>query len=468
MGRTQSSIGQALQQNTQILDAWRSWFTANNFVGDPDAALRKLQPALWRAFCRSSQAQQLGVTLPPYDASTRQDPAPIPQPIPQPDPVSHPIPDPVCSACNKPATTSIALCQCGQCAACCDCAMSDPDPTPQPQPLPIPQPIPAPVPVSSNPLLALIAQGLEEMGFQAHATVPPSDFTQLAHEAVLQVIEELEQAHKLQKTPLPSILVTAKTPAKRVPRWYGRMRRLVSCRVNVLLVGPAGSGKTTAAAMLAAELELPFYRVSLSAGVDEGILQGWLLPIEIGGQFAYVPSVMVTAYECGGVVLIDEMDSADPNMLIILNAALDNGAWFIPSRHGEPELQRHADFIVIGAANTWGHGRDRKYTGAQCLDERTLSRFRSGQVACDYDPDLETDLFDASIVEIGHILRERCRAIAEFGRDISTRDIENAHVKLAAFSPEEVWYEYFQDWAEDELHRIHVALDHNTMTVCVN
>lgn len=453
---TATSIDQALQHNTLILDAWRTWFQANKFVGNPDAALRKLQPALWRAFCRSSQAQKLGVTLPPYDASTRQDPAPVPQPVPQPVPAPdpQPIPDPAPVAPPVPVPQPIP----------------DPQPVAAPvaQPVVVPDPAPIPQPVSSNPLLALIAQGLEEMGFQAHATVPPPDFMQLAHDAVLQVIEELEQAHKLQKTPLPSILVAAKTPHKRVPRWYDRMRRLVSCRVNVLLVGPAGSGKTTAAAMLAEELELPFYRVSLSAGVDEGILQGWLLPIEIGGQFAYVPSVMVTAYEHGGVVLIDEMDSADPNMLIILNAALDNGAWFIPSRHGAPELQRHADFIVIGAANTWGHGRDRKYTGAQCLDERTLSRFRSGQVACDYDPDLETDLFDTSAVEIGHILRERCRAIAEFGRDISTRDIENAHVKLAAFTTEEVWYEYFQDWAEDELHRIHVALDHNTMTVCVH
>lgn len=444
---TATSIEQALQQNAQILDAWRAWFTANKFVGDPDAALRKLQPALWRAFCRSSQAQKLGISLPPYDASTRQEPVavaqPVPQPIPDPAPVAQPVPAP------------------------------DPDPQPVPQPIPQPDPVADPIPqptsasVSSNPLLALIAQGLEEMGFKAQATVPQPDFGQLAHEAVLQVIAELEEQHKIQKKPLPSILVTAKTPGKRVPRWYDRMRRLVACRVNVLLVGPAGSGKTTAAAMLAEELELPFYRVSLSAGVDEGILQGWLLPIEIGGQFSYVPSVMVTAYESGGVVLIDEMDSADPNMLIILNAALDNGAWFIPSRHGCPELHRHENFIVIGAANTWGHGRDRKYTGAQCLDERTLSRFRSGQVACDYDPELEKDLYEESVVDIGHRIRIRCRAIAEFGRDVSTRDIESAHVKLAAFDLDEVWYEYFQDWSEDELQRIHVVLNHDTMTVCV-
>lgn len=444
-----TSIQQAMAQEARLLAAWRDWFTSSSFVGDPDTALTRVQPSLWRAFCRSKQAAALGVVLPEYDRSMQQPatgPAPVTVSVPEPDPVQKPAP------IQTPATA----------------------PDPQPVPVPVPDPVPVPVPVPSvpstqaNPLMQLIAQGLQEMGFTAQATVPQPDFVQLAHKAVLQVIDELEQAHKVQKKSLPSILVAAKTPQKRVPRWYSRMQRLVACRVNVLLVGPAGSGKTTAAAMLAEDLELPFYRVSLSAGVDEGILQGWLLPIDIGGQFSYVPSVMVTAYECGGVVLIDEMDAADPNMLIILNAALDNGAWFIPSRHGCPELKRHQDFIVIGAANTWGHGRDRKYTGAQCLDERTLSRFRSGQVTCDYDPDLEMDLFDDSVVEIGHILRERCRSIAEFGRDISTRDIENAHVKLAAFSSDEVWFEYFQDWTDDELHRIHVELDHDSMTVCVN
>ena len=220
--------------------------------------------------------------------------------------------------------------------------------------------------------------------------------------------------------------------------------------------------------MVAEDLGLSFSRISLSAGVDEGVLQGWLLPIEAGGQFAYVPSTMVTAYEQGGVVLLDELDAADPNMLVILSAALDNGTWDIPSRHQCPTLQRHPDFIVIGAANTWGHGASRQYAAAQKLDERTLSRFKAGQITCDYDPDLETALYHADVLEFGHMLRARCRGIAEFGRDVSTRDIEAAHQKRAAFTPDEVWYDYFQDWSTDELFRVHVTLDHTAMTATLN
>ena len=114
---------------------------------------------------------------------------------------------------------------------------------------------------------------------------------------------------------------------------FQRVYTLASLRQNVLLVGPAGCGKTQLAEQVADALGLPFSFLSGSAGMSESQLQGWLLPVTEGGAFSYVPSSFVTAYETGGVFLLDEIDAADENLLLVINAALANGAFAIPQRY---------------------------------------------------------------------------------------------------------------------------------------
>ena len=441
---TTTSIEQALQHNAQILDAWRSWFTANKFVGDPDAALRKLQPALWRAFCRSSQAQQLGVTLPPYDASTRQDPAPVAPPIP--DPGAPPLP---CS--KQPILPPVAV--------------PDPAPVAPPVPAPDPQPIPQPVPapVSNNPLLALIAQGLEDMGFKASPSVSQESIAALVQDAVHAAMAQYQgpvSTIRIETSDADPVSVTG-----HVPTWFARLCKLHAARVPALLVGPAGSGKTTAAAKLAEVAGVPFYRLSMAAGTDESEFTGRLLPIGDNMRFEYCLSLLTKAYTEGGVFLADDIDLADPNLLGLMNAALDGGGWYISARYQDPFLEQHPDFYLVAAANTHGHGADRQYVGAQQLDERTLSRFRMGQINCDYDADLEKQIFPGDVLEIGHTLRTRCRALPGWTRDISTRDMASV-TKLARVMPvTEAWYGYFADWSEQECSKVHVMLDHDTQAI---
>ena len=332
---------------------------------------------------------------------------------------------------------------------------------------------------TSDPLMDMIASKLNAMGYTPHNAVSAEQCTTIAESAALQVAEiVLEQirsegiAHK-QTIDITSSGVQVRTMTGRTPTWFPTLVKLAQCKIPALLVGPAGCGKTTAAKMLAEALGLPFIRVSIAAGTDEGQLQGWLLPKE-QGNFRYVYSPVSRAYESedGGVVLIDDMDLGDANALGILNAALDNGGWYIPLRDENPLFLRSEKYYIIGAANTWGHGADRKFVGANQLDERTLSRFRMGQIACDYDEQLETDLYDESMVQFGHRLRTRCRAVQGFKRDVSTRDIESAHIKVSTldshgkgvFSHDEAWYSYFADWQHDELSRVYCSLNDHAST----
>lgn len=170
---------------------------------------------------------------------------------------------------------------------------------------------------------------------------------------------------------------------------------LVEAGENVMLVGPAGTGKSYLAESVAKRLGRRFGSISCSAGMSESHLIGRMLPVGDSGRFEYVTTAFLDCYENGGVFLLDEMDSADPNVLLVINSALANGRLSVPARHDKPIATRHADFALIAACNTFGRGADRQYVGRSQLDESTLDRFRIGVVAVDYCEKLERKLFTA-------------------------------------------------------------------------
>ena len=145
---------------------------------------------------------------------------------------------------------------------------------------------------------------------------------------------------------------------------------------GVMLVGPAGSGKTTLATQIAEVLKLEYH---FQGAVDSDYrLFGFR-----DAQGEYAPTPFRKAYEFGGVFLFDEIDASDSSALIAINAALANGAADFP----DAKIDRHDDFIAVAAANTYGRGANRIYIGRNRLDGATLDRFVTLEV--DYDSDLE-------------------------------------------------------------------------------
>ncbi len=236
---------------------------------------------------------------------------------------------------------------------------------------------------------------------------------------------------------------------------FERVLKGAALRQNVLLVGPAGCGKTKLAHQIADALHLPFASLSCSAGMSESQLLGWLLPVGEGGKFEYVASDFVTAYENGGVFLLDELDAADENVLLVLNQALANGGFFLPQRRANPQVKRHPDFVCIAAANTFGHGADMTYAGRNRLDGATLDRFRANIIPMDYDAKLEKQLVDAELLSWGANIRA---AIADkkLRRVMSTRALIDftAQKQAHGFGIKECEASYFADWTRDELTKI--------------
>ena len=226
-----------------------------------------------------------------------------------------------------------------------------------------------------------------------------------------------------------------------------------SCGLNILLVGPAGCGKTHLAHQVAEALGRPFASVSCTAGMSESALQGWLIPVE---GYGYLPADFVKMYEQGGVFLFDEIDGADSNTLLFLNQALANGSFFLPIRKDASLVKRHPDFVCIAAANTFGTGANQTYAGRERLDESTLDRFRAGTIVLDYDQTFERKVVAPDLLAWGWAIRKRITE-ARLNRVMSTRFLLDATKLLkAGKSVKAIQDTYFIGWKSDERTKVEV------------
>jgi hypothetical protein len=226
------------------------------------------------------------------------------------------------------------------------------------------------------------------------------------------------------------------------------IRRIAAGRVNVWMSGPAGSGKTTLAEQIATALGRRFGAQSFGPDITTGALIGG---VDVTGHWKE-PS-FVDFYENGGVYLLDEIDAADPAILLILNAALENGKLFIP-RHHDPErriIRRHADTVILCAANTWGTGADAQYVGRTQLDAAFLSRFALAKFFVGYDTTLEASLCpDQPLLSQLHTIRGRIIE-HKIRRLCGTREIKAAgQLRAAGFAQSDIIAALMVDWTESE------------------
>ena len=148
----------------------------------------------------------------------------------------------------------------------------------------------------------------------------------------------------------------------------------------IMLIGPAGSGKNVAISQVAEALGQHMYYTNNAS--NEFKLTGF---IDAGGN--YRDTEFYKAFKNGGIFFLDEIDNSDPSALIVINSALANGYMAFPHE----TIERHPDFRIIAAANTWGKGADLQYVGRNILDAATLDRFDN--IFFDYDPNLEKALY---------------------------------------------------------------------------
>jgi cobaltochelatase CobS len=206
----------------------------------------------------------------------------------------------------------------------------------------------------------------------SHFTGGPFD-----HETTRTIVrEELERLapRRLEVSGPRGVVSLGSTVHYRTPA----VLRAVGRGHHVMMVGPAGCGKTTIGEHVATALQLPFYITSTINDTHE--LTGF-----IDGRGTYHATPFRYAFEHGGVWVADEIDAWDASALLAANSALANGFAVFPDV--QIPIKRHADFRMVATANTFGTGADRVYIGRNELDAASLDRF--ALITVDYDLTLE-------------------------------------------------------------------------------
>jgi MoxR-like ATPase len=174
--------------------------------------------------------------------------------------------------------------------------------------------------------------------------------------------------------------------------------------LNLFIVGPAGSGKTTAAMQVAESLARPYYEKTMGPNTSEWDIMGYKSPDGV-----YVPGALREPYETGGVLFLDELDNSNASVLTTINGALGNVHCQFPDKM----VKRHENFLCIAAGNTYGRGADRLYVGRQQLDAATLDRFW----VIDWNYDLKAELVWAGTDQTEWVKYvQDCRRVAEYNK----------------------------------------------------
>lgn len=187
---------------------------------------------------------------------------------------------------------------------------------------------------------------------------------------------------------------------------YDEVKILVENNIPVLLVGDTGSGKTSTIKDIAEDLNYKFYCVSMTRQTTLSSLLGF--KTITSGEYA--PTELRKAIEFGGLLLLDEINAADPNVLLCLNT-IENG--FIAFPDGIIEV--HEDFRLCAASNP----ESKQFTGRAVLDGSTLDRF--DKIDFNTDKDLEKHIVGPKVFSMIADVR-KCLEEWNSDKQISMRD----------------------------------------------
>lgn len=148
----------------------------------------------------------------------------------------------------------------------------------------------------------------------------------------------------------------------------------INLNQNILLTGPAGTGKTSLARVVAEDvLGRRFTYIPCHTGATAEALIGQFIPDPSGKGYKWMDGVLTSAVRNGYVVLLDEVNSLLPEVAFIIHGLLDDRREIVltdkPGPDGGPEVvQAHENFGLIAAGNP-------DYEGVRTMNEAFTDRF---------------------------------------------------------------------------------------------
>lgn len=212
-------------------------------------------------------------------------------------------------------------------------------------------------------------------------------------------------------------------------KWKYLIRSAVRAR-NIMMTGPAGSGKTMAAKALVEALNRPFFYFNLGATQDPRatLIGNTHFAKETGTYFS--ESTFVKAIKTPfAVILLDELSRAHPEAWNILMTVIDQTQRYLrlDEAEGSPTVKVAEGVTFIATANIGN-----EFTSTRVLDRALVDRFVTIEIDvlnAEQEFELltmlypEADKFDLqAIAEIANHTREQIRSdVGKLTTAVSTR-----------------------------------------------
>ncbi|MFQ5940305.1 MAG: AAA family ATPase [Nitrososphaerales archaeon] len=149
-------------------------------------------------------------------------------------------------------------------------------------------------------------------------------------------------------------------------------------KLFVLIIGPKGTGKTTLVRRFADINTTHLYSINLSLRTRESHLVG--TKTLDSGSIGFIEGVLVRSMREGGLLYLDELNAAEPDVLLRLDEALDDRRQIVLKEAEGQVVHAHKGWFVIATINPLTHA------GTKELPQQLLSRFPV-RIKLDYPPD---------------------------------------------------------------------------------
>lgn len=137
-----------------------------------------------------------------------------------------------------------------------------------------------------------------------------------------------------------------------------------------LLIGETGTGKTSLVRYLASLTNKQYRRINLNGQTNTDDLVGkWIIK---DGSMRWLDGVLIEAMRKGYWLVLDELNSALPEVLFLLQSLLDDDKFVVlPEKNGEI-VRPHKNFRLFATMNPSSSGN---YVGTNELNRALMSRF---------------------------------------------------------------------------------------------
>ena len=200
---------------------------------------------------------------------------------------------------------------------------------------------------------------------------------------------------------------------------YNTVLKYIKAGLNVALVGPAGTGKSTIALQVAEETGREFRGCG-------AIMSRYDLVGFVDAHGTYHESPLYQAYTDGHLFCFDELDASAPEGVVAFNAITDTQPVYAFPNGMQ---SKHSNFVAIACMNTFGNGASAAYVGRFKQDAASMDRFV--RVFIDYDRKIEARIGSKKACTRAWEVRDACSKLG-IQHIVSTRMIIKTDRAIAA------------------------------------